>query len=602
MAKQAAVATQAIGEYIDIGLLSPSPTNPRKRFYDNTLEELAGSIRAEGIIEPLIVRLNHQSTEDDQRTAFEIVCGERRYRAAKLAELASVPCIVRELTDEQVLDIQIHENLHREDVHPMDEAYGYQFLLDKLKCTPAEVAARVGKSEKYVLTRLKLNSLIDEAQTDLENGHLLLTYALEIAKFSPEIQKQILDNAAYERQYQWTNGKDTYTPIKEQRANWNKFIGYINQNILGLLSAAKFDIKATNLRKDGLACLNCSERTGANVGLFEADQVDKKDSCLNPGCYKAKHEEHVQIIRQRVAHEASIKESQVPWLELDNWNDRKIDIGTTYGYDSITIIGKKPKGFYGSVSDKPCDKSVTGVEIGSGQFGKTYTVCFKNSGCKIHGRGHSGSSASSTSSVGTDAVREQELIKKRKRREELVDVRVGNEVRARVFRLAAEKFAQTFSINGGGNDFLPLLITKIWTNDNGNDGTTKQKIVRPVLAAIMDVKPDKISFGGWDSEGTAKDIAKLTVDNQHKLLFLLVHGNSGAMYYERYESQKPVKALADEYGIDYRLIDAEERLKWAEEKAKKHVPAFKLYLDAVRSGDSKAKIPRPYAETYKPKD
>lgn len=78
--------------------------------------------------------------------------------------LTELPCLVRELTDEEVLDIQIHENLHREDVHPIDEAYGYQVLREKLGCEVSEVAARVGKSEAYVLNRLKLNSLVPEVE------------------------------------------------------------------------------------------------------------------------------------------------------------------------------------------------------------------------------------------------------------------------------------------------------------------------------------------------------------------------------------------------------------------------------------------------------
>ena len=100
--------------------LQTSPTNPRRRIDEQTIAQLAESIRTQGVLEPLIVRIKGKK--------YEIVCGERRYRAAKVASLTELPCLVRELSDEQVLDIQIHENLHREDIHPMDEAYGYQFL------------------------------------------------------------------------------------------------------------------------------------------------------------------------------------------------------------------------------------------------------------------------------------------------------------------------------------------------------------------------------------------------------------------------------------------------------------------------------------------
>lgn len=142
--------------------LQISPTNPRRRINERTIQSLADSIRAQGVLEPLIVR--------DIGGKYEIVCGERRYRAAPIAAVTRLPCLVRELTDEEVLDIQIHENLHREDVHPMDEAYGYQILKEKVGCDVTELSLRVGKPEGYVLNRLKLNLLLKEAQEDIDDG------------------------------------------------------------------------------------------------------------------------------------------------------------------------------------------------------------------------------------------------------------------------------------------------------------------------------------------------------------------------------------------------------------------------------------------------
>ena len=115
--------------------LQTSPTNPRRRINEQTIDSLADSIRTQGVLEPLIVRRAGKK--------YEIVCGERRYRAAKVAAVTDIPCLLRELSDEQVLDIQIHENLHREDIHAMDEAYAYQFLKEKLGCDVKELALRV---------------------------------------------------------------------------------------------------------------------------------------------------------------------------------------------------------------------------------------------------------------------------------------------------------------------------------------------------------------------------------------------------------------------------------------------------------------------------
>lgn len=585
-----AAQPQAIGEYIDISRLEPSPTNPRKKFYEASLGELAASIRGKGVLEPLIVRRKPEGE------SFEIVCGERRYRASTIAELVQVPCIVRDLDDSEVLDIQIHENLHREDVHPMDEAFGYQKLKDHLKCDNAELALRVGKSEKFVAQRLKLNDLIEDAQKDIEDGHLPLAYALEIAKFAPDVQKIILGEA-YQKDSKWISGKMVYSPIKTQLASWASFIQFIREKVLVLLSAAPFSTKATNLRPDGLACVACPQRTGANAGLFEPDEVDKKDSCLNPTCFTGKKQQHLVQIRQRLANEASVMENEVPLVNLSSyWESDGVP-----GYTNFTLIGKKPfKSYGGQVSDKSCDKAVTAVNIDTGQFAKPYTICQRKA-CKVHGSSSSSSSGGTSVAEMSPKEREADLRKKRERREELFDIAVGEIVRRRVFRQATEKFAKAFDTVGALDGFLPLVIAKMWTNTSGNDGTTQEKIVIPILSEILGEKKSNLSFG-YEQREVAKKIAELSQTTQNHLLFLLANGNTGAMYWESYTSQTPVRELAHQYEVDHRLIDAEARLQVAEEKAKKHLPAFKLYLDAVRSGDEKAKIPRPYAETYRPKD
>src|SRR6266571_7463538 len=107
---------------IKMALLLPSPTNPRKTFDDASLKELAESLKQQGMLSPMLVR--------PVKDKFEIVCGERRYRAAKLATFREAPCYVRkDLTDEQVVEMQITENLHREDVHPIEEMESYQLLM-----------------------------------------------------------------------------------------------------------------------------------------------------------------------------------------------------------------------------------------------------------------------------------------------------------------------------------------------------------------------------------------------------------------------------------------------------------------------------------------
>ena len=135
------------GEYrnVPIATLTESPTNPRKRFDEKALEELAATFKTQGVLEPLLVR------ELEERN-YQVVIGARRLRAAKIAELEAVPVRVVKLTDAEAIEAQVVENLQREDIHPLEEALGFRSLLE-LKdgtYTVAIIAARAGKSEAYV--------------------------------------------------------------------------------------------------------------------------------------------------------------------------------------------------------------------------------------------------------------------------------------------------------------------------------------------------------------------------------------------------------------------------------------------------------------------
>lgn len=240
-----------------------SPTNPRRLINEQTIESLADSIRNQGVLEPLIVR--------EKGEKYEIVCGERRYRAAKTAALSELPCLVRELSDEQVLDIQIHENLHREDVHPMDEAYGYQFLKEKLGCETRELALRVGKPEGYVLNRLKLNLLIKEAQKDIDESHLPLSYTLEMAKYTPDIQKLIYAEV-YEKEGKYQGDRWAEVPVKGEVVPWKWLIEWINTNIHRMLSKpCSIKFKASLL---GRGCEKLTDISLRTAGSFPAKRAE----------------------------------------------------------------------------------------------------------------------------------------------------------------------------------------------------------------------------------------------------------------------------------------------------------------------------------------
>lgn len=168
--------------------LAPSPTNPRKTFDDAKLEELARSIASVGVLEPLIVRA-HQNGEG---VRYEIVAGERRFRAATLAQIETVPCMVRELDDVQVLEIQAIENLQRDDVHPLEEAEGYAALMKAAGYDVDEIAAKIGRSGRYVYDRIKLLQLIPAVRKVFVDGEITAGHAILLARLSKADQKRAL--------------------------------------------------------------------------------------------------------------------------------------------------------------------------------------------------------------------------------------------------------------------------------------------------------------------------------------------------------------------------------------------------------------------------
>jgi ParB family chromosome partitioning protein len=149
--------------------LHPNPWQPRRHFDDAGLEELCASIRANGILQPILAR---QRGED-----YEIVAGERRWRAAQLAELAEAPVIVREFSDQEMLELALQENLQRQDLNPIEEAMAYQKLIDAFGLTQEQVAERIGKSRVAVTNALRLLRLAEVIREWIEQGRLSAGHA-----------------------------------------------------------------------------------------------------------------------------------------------------------------------------------------------------------------------------------------------------------------------------------------------------------------------------------------------------------------------------------------------------------------------------------------
>lgn len=259
--------------HVKLGDIYTSDTN--KMFRDeaeltpDALKELIDSVKEHGVFTPILLRPGMDKK-------FELVAGERRYRASVAAGLATIPANIQELTDEQAFEVQVTENLQRKDVHPLREAQAYKYLVDKdpKNNTAADLALKFGKTEHYISTRLKLNDLIPEARKDFQDNLMSIGHALVIARLQPNDQKEVVKGQAISYKTGKTQVK-YYPPIQELE-------DHINDSIICSLSDAAFKPDDANLLPKAGACTTCPKRSGANQ-LF-ADIKDK-DRCFDPKCF-----------------------------------------------------------------------------------------------------------------------------------------------------------------------------------------------------------------------------------------------------------------------------------------------------------------------------
>ena len=170
--------------YIKLHDIMPNLNQPRKTFKEEKIEELAASIKEHGIIQPIVVR--------KRENGYEIVAGERRWRAARKAELTQVPCLVRELSDEQNMLFAIIENMQREDLNPIEEAEGLQRMMQTFGMTQEQVSKSVGKSRPYIANALRLLKLPQEIIEQIAEGNLSAAHGRTLAGVEDDDAKEKL--------------------------------------------------------------------------------------------------------------------------------------------------------------------------------------------------------------------------------------------------------------------------------------------------------------------------------------------------------------------------------------------------------------------------
>jgi len=252
-------------------LIVPGKYQPRKRFVEKYMQELAANIKLQGVMQPILLR-------PIDGGKFEIVAGERRWRATVMAGLDAIPAMARELTLMQVLELQAIENIQREDLHPLEEAYSFNLLLsppdDSEGYSVAKIAETVSKDQSHVRRRLVLCQLIPQACDAFLAEQITLATAMAIARMPVDIQAK------------------AFPKIMATRPSEDKPVAHKDAEriLVGAfmlrLSQAPFPIKDASLVPAAGGCNVCPKRTGANPDLFF--DVDEADTCTDPDCHSTK--------------------------------------------------------------------------------------------------------------------------------------------------------------------------------------------------------------------------------------------------------------------------------------------------------------------------
>lgn len=347
--------TSAIGERyarLPVDQIVASTTNPRTHFSDAYLQELARSIAEKGVLQPILVRQVDAGSHRPMR--FEIVAGECRYRASKLAGQVDIPAIVRPYTDSQVLEVQLIENLHRTDLTPLEQAAGYRALITSNpdKHSAATIAQRLGMSEAWVWDRLKLNDLVPAAKAILEQERMTIGHAILIARLKPTDQQRTIavptdGNAEYRRGgaglWRVDHGLDldgdspkgkrgTYDELKA--CSVRELESWIREHV-------RFDV---------------AHAAKAQPLVFEATAAQVTEAAAQPGRGR-------KVIA--ITHEYRVAD------------DARDAAERTYGSQSWVRAD-------GLEKSKPCEYAVLGVVVAGQGQGETLQVCINRDKCTVH--------------------------------------------------------------------------------------------------------------------------------------------------------------------------------------------------------------------------
>ncbi len=335
-------------QFLAVDTIHESTTNPRQTFEEGKLYELAESIRQHGLIQPITVRPN--------ANGFEIVAGARRFRAAQLAELFALPARIVELTNAQAMEWQLVENSQRVDVHPYEEAQGFQRLLDFPGYDVTALVEKSGKSASHIYARLSLLQLIPAVADAFVQERITASHANLIARLPQEHQAAAFENCWRK---DWQDKEAHLLPAKHLSA-------WIQANLYLNLAEAPFDREDALLKPEAGACVTCPRRSGHNTSLFHDVQGDQ---CLDAPCYQAKVTAHID---RQLAARPELVTIETAWRAPKERHPGALQVNQTR-----ELAPENPD------AEPPCASAKPAIIVFGKHAGRTVTVCL-DSDCPVH--------------------------------------------------------------------------------------------------------------------------------------------------------------------------------------------------------------------------
>jgi ParB family chromosome partitioning protein len=536
-------------QIVGLSRIAESSTNPRRSF--TGMAELTASVQAHGVLVPILVRPVNGHVDAQSRNAlairgtdtpdFEIVAGARRFRAAEAAGLADIPVRIREMTDDEALELQVVENLQREDVHPMEEALGYQKLVERPGYDVAAIAAKVGRSESYVYQRMKLLDLIKPVEEAFLENSITAGHAVLIARLSPKDQAEALDNCRDQHRRD-TDGRPMLCGVRELAA-------FISSNIHLDLHSAAFKKDDPDLLPAAGACTSCVKRTGFVPHLWP--DIAHKDTCTDRHCYQDKLRAHISAKKAKL-------EKAGPVFQISTHYQR------TPGEGKEIL----PQGEYREVDagDK-CEHARKALVVsGYHDVGKVKTVC-SDPQCKIHrqyGRAARDPKEAAKEKKAKEAARREET------RRERILLGIIALPPARFSREDKELVTSAFIREMQSDDCKDILKRHGW-------------------------EPKKASYGGADQrEGVRSQIQGLSDSGLQSLLIELSLQNEMKVWvYGNQTKTKLLENTAERYGVDVAAIERQLQIETEDTPARREK---RTKADKTRSKPGKADQKQPKSE------